>query len=57
MTSESEHNKGVLADQPWIGLHYSYILPLLAYAFILYYGLFGHKPVLEENEIAASGVE
>ena len=49
--------QGVLADQPWIGLHYSYILPLLAYAFILYYGLFGHKPVLEENEVASSGVE
>ncbi len=49
--------QGVLADQPWIGLHYSYILPLLAYAFILYYGLFGYKPVLEENDVAASDVE
>jgi FHS family L-fucose permease-like MFS transporter len=36
--------QGVLADSI-IGLKYSYILPLLCYLFILYYGLNGYKPV------------
>jgi FHS family L-fucose permease-like MFS transporter len=35
--------QGVLADIPVIGLHYSYILPLFCYLFILYYGLSGYK--------------
>ena len=36
--------QGVLADIPLIGLHYSYILPLLCYLFIMFYGLNGYKP-------------
>ncbi len=35
--------QGVLADMPAIGLHLSYILPLLCYVFILYYALSGYK--------------
>jgi MFS transporter, FHS family, L-fucose permease len=35
--------QGVLADIPVIGLHYSYVLPLICYLFILYYGISGYK--------------
>ena len=42
--------QGVLADMPAIGLHLSYILPLLCYAFIIYYALNGYKP--GANELA-----
>ncbi len=35
--------QGALADIPAIGLHLSYILPLLSYGFILYYALEGYK--------------
>jgi FHS family L-fucose permease-like MFS transporter len=35
--------QGVLADIPFIGIHYSYILPLLCYLFIMYYGIDGYK--------------
>jgi FHS family L-fucose permease-like MFS transporter len=39
--------QGVLADSI-IGLKYSYILPLLCYLFILYYGLNGHNRLNEK---------
>ncbi|MBM1105145.1 sugar MFS transporter [Aurantibacter crassamenti] len=42
--------QGVLADMPAIGLHLSYILPLLCYVFIIYYALNGYKP--GANELA-----
>ena len=34
--------QGVLADR--IGIHHAFILPLLCYLYIAYYGLSGHKP-------------
>jgi MFS transporter, FHS family, L-fucose permease len=37
--------QGVLADIPAIGLHYSYVLPLACYIFILFYGVSGYKHV------------
>lgn len=37
--------QGVLADIPLIGLHYSYVLPLACYLFILFYGVSGYKHV------------
>jgi FHS family L-fucose permease-like MFS transporter len=43
--------QGVLADIPFIGLHYSYILPFLCYLFILFYGLDGYKS-LEKKRAA-----
>ena len=42
--------QGVLADSPVVGLHLSYILPLVCYLFILYYGLSGHKATDEERQ-------
>jgi FHS family L-fucose permease-like MFS transporter len=42
--------QGVLADMPSIGLHMSYILPLLCYAFIIYYAVSGYKVVPGEME-------
>ncbi len=42
--------QGVLADISTIGLHYSYILPLLCYLFIMFYGISGYKPA--PNEVA-----
>ncbi len=42
--------QGVLADMPAIGLHMSYILPLLCYGFIIYYALVGYKPIDGELE-------
>lgn len=42
--------QGVLADFPLVGLHYSYVLPLLCYLFILFYGINGYKP--DKNEMA-----
>lgn len=36
--------QGVLADS--IGIHHAFILPLLCYLYIAYYGLSGHKPEL-----------
>lgn len=36
--------QGVLADLDFVGLQYSYILPLFCYGFILFYGLNGFKP-------------
>jgi FHS family L-fucose permease-like MFS transporter len=40
--------QGVLADMDFIGLQYSYLLPLLCYGFILFYGLNGYKPSSKE---------
>ena len=42
--------QGVLADMPAVGLHMSYILPLLCYAFIIYYAVSGYKAVPGELE-------
>lgn len=36
--------QGVLADISFIGLRFSYVLPLLCYLFIFYYGFSGYKP-------------
>jgi len=47
--------QGVLADMPAIGLHMSYILPLLCYAFIMYYALSGYKPKPGEMERVEKG--
>ncbi len=41
--------QGVLADIPSIGLHLSYILPLLCYVFIIFYAVNGYKP--KEGEL------
>ena len=43
--------QGALADMPTIGLHLSYILPLLCYAFIIYYAVNGYKPGSGELEL------
>jgi FHS family L-fucose permease-like MFS transporter len=42
--------QGVLADIPAVGLHMSYILPLLCYSFIIYYAVNGYKPKASEME-------
>ncbi|RLD79568.1 MAG: glucose/galactose MFS transporter [Bacteroidetes bacterium] len=42
--------QGVLADMPAIGLHMSYILPLVCYLFIIYYAVSGYKPGKGELE-------
>jgi MFS transporter, FHS family, L-fucose permease len=34
--------QGVFADN--IGIHHAFILPVLCYLFIAYYGIKGHKP-------------
>jgi len=47
--------QGILADMPAIGLHMSYILPLLCYAFIMYYALSGYKPKPGEMELVEKG--
>ncbi len=39
--------QGVIADA--IGIHHAFILPLLCYLYIAYYGLSGHKPRLAGN--------
>ena len=43
--------QGVLADMPSIGLHLSYILPLLCYLFIIYYAVSGYKAREGELEL------
>ncbi len=43
--------QGVLADIPQIGLHNSYVLPLLCYLVILFYGINGYKPGKDELDI------
>ena len=40
--------QGVMADMPSIGLHLSYGLPLLCYAYIIYYATSGCKPGANE---------
>jgi MFS transporter, FHS family, L-fucose permease len=44
--------QGVLADIPMIGLHYAFILPLLCYLFIFFYGMNGYKPAKDEISVA-----
>lgn len=41
--------QGMLADMSFIGLKYSYVLPLLCYLFIFYYGLRGYKQINKSN--------
>ena len=43
--------QGILADIPAIGLHLSYILPLLCYTFIIYYAVIGYKSIPGELEL------
>lgn len=43
--------QGMLADSPAVGLHMSYVLPLLCYAFIMYYAISGYKPKQGELEL------
>jgi FHS family L-fucose permease-like MFS transporter len=40
--------QGVFADQ--IGIHLSFVVPLVCYFFIVYYGLVGSKPVESQQE-------
>jgi FHS family L-fucose permease-like MFS transporter len=35
---------GALADMPAVGLHHAFILPVLCYLYIVYYGLRGSRP-------------
>jgi len=42
--------QGMLADGA-LGLKYSYILPLICYLFIFYYGFIGHKPAAEKLKL------
>ncbi|MBK7981095.1 MAG: sugar MFS transporter [Ignavibacteriae bacterium] len=41
--------QGVLADMPGVGIHLSYILPLMCYLFIIFYAVNGYKA--GKNEI------
>lgn len=43
--------QGVLADMPAVGIHLSYILPLLCYLFIFYYAVNGYKSRPGELEL------
>ncbi len=43
--------QGVFADLDVIGLHNSFILPMLCYLFIIYYAIDGYKPGKNENLI------
>lgn len=36
--------QGILADMPAIGVKYSFFLPLLAYGYLVFYGLKGYRP-------------
>ncbi len=47
--------QGVLADMPSVGLHMSYILPLLCYTFIIYYAVKGYKPKEGEMKLVEEG--
>jgi MFS transporter, FHS family, L-fucose permease len=38
--------QGALADNPGIGIHHAFILPVLCYLYISFYGFKGSKPVL-----------
>jgi FHS family L-fucose permease-like MFS transporter len=37
--------QGVLADNPAIGVHHAFVLPVLCYLYIAYYALRGSQPV------------
>ncbi len=39
--------QGLAADVPGIGVKYSFIVPLIAYAYLLFYGMRGHRPAAE----------
>lgn len=39
--------QGFIADS--IGIHHAFLLPVLCYLFIIYYGLRGHKPVIPQS--------
>jgi len=41
--------QGMLADNSFIGIHHAFILPVLCYLFIAYYGLKGHIPSYLKN--------
>jgi FHS family L-fucose permease-like MFS transporter len=43
--------QGMLADIPEVGLHLSYVLPLVCYAFIGYYALHGYKAGKQDPKI------
>ena len=36
--------QGIMADIPGIGVKYSFIVPLVAYAYLVFYGWRGYKP-------------
>lgn len=39
--------QGLVADVPGIGVKYSFIVPLIAYAYLLFYGMRGHRTAAE----------
>ena len=43
--------QGMLADVPSIGLHLSYVLPLVCYLFIIFYAVSGYKKGSNEDEL------
>ncbi len=43
--------QGIFADMPSVGLQLSYIIPLVCYAFILFYGLSGYKPSSNKSTV------
>ncbi len=47
--------QGMLADIPAVGLHMSYVLPLLCYTFIIFYAINGYKPKSGELELVEKG--
>ena len=42
--------QGFIADK--IGIHHAFILPVLCYLFIIYYGLKGHRPAVSQSNAA-----
>lgn len=44
--------QGAIADR--IGIHHAFILPLICYAYIVYYGLRGSRPVVPPEALAAN---
>jgi len=43
--------QGVIADH--VGIHHAFILPVLCYIYIIYYGLMGSKPNSERHRVSA----
>jgi MFS transporter, FHS family, L-fucose permease len=41
--------QGTLADNPAIGIHHAFLLPVLCYLFICFYGFKGSRPVSEQQ--------